>query len=615
MKAACDGQTADDARSLARQCRDALHADPRNADALHRLGMLAHLAGANDAAHRLIARSLVLAPRRCDFHTNLGIVLLGLRRFAEAEAEFRAAIRIQPDNFPARANLGVALKALDRNEEAIKAHGAALRLKPDDPVTLCNRALAFQAAWRYDEARTALVTSLRSSPHDANTHRALGDLLRLIGHPAEALTELDAAIRLRPEDAAIRQSRVMTMNYVPNADMASIGAAARAVAPAASGARFDLTGYDRDTERCLRVGYVSGDFKNHPVGYFLESTLAAMDRTQCEVFCYNNGAGDDAMTTRLKALADGWRDIAGVADSDVTRLIRADCIDILVDLSGHTLGSRHGVFAQIAAPVQAAWLGYFGTTGLAAMDFIIADRHVAPPGEEAHFSERVVRLPDSYVCFTPPMQAGPVAPLPAGADGPITFGCFNNFAKLNPAVIALWARVLAAVPCSRLFLKAAQYQDKGIRRAVTADFAAHGIGPERLLFEPVTPLAEMFAAYGRVDIALDPFPFGGGATTALALWMGVPVISFAGKTWTGRQGVSLLTAAGFPELVAQTPDAYVATARVLAQNRDGLAAFRLLLRDRMAASPLCQADRFARHLADAFRFMWRHQMQTCRAAT
>jgi predicted O-linked N-acetylglucosamine transferase (SPINDLY family) len=612
MNAACDSQAALEARDAAAACRDALRADPGNAAALNQLGLLAHLAGANQVAQELIRRAIVLAPRHAGYLSNLGIVLLGLCRFDAAQAALRSAIRLERDNFPAQANLGVALKGLGRYDDAIKAYGAALRLKPGDPATLCNRGLVQQAAGRYDEALATLQASLRGNPDDANTCLALGNLLAQIGRTTEALAAIDMAIRLRPHDLPARHARVLTMNYLPDTGMAAIGAVARYLAPVATGPAYDpsrIPGFDLDPERRLRIGFVSADLHDHPVAYFLESVLASMDRTRTEVFCYDNSYAHDAVTARFVALAEGWRPIAGMPDVAVTELIRADRIDILVDLSGHTHGSRLGVFANRAASVQASWLGYFGTTGVAAMDYIIADRHVAPPGEDAYFSETVIRLPDSYLCFTPPAYAGPVAPLPAGADGPVTFGCFNNPAKLNPAVLALWSRVLAAVPRSRLLLKATQYRDKTLRRTLSHGFAAHGIGPERLLFESAGTLAEMFAAYGRMDIALDPFPFAGGATTAQALWMGVPVISLAAATWPGRQGASLLTAAGFPELVAANPDSYVATARVLAEDRIGLAALRCLLRDRMAASPLCRADLFAANLTDAFRDMWRRSMQ------
>jgi predicted O-linked N-acetylglucosamine transferase (SPINDLY family) len=482
----------------------------------------------------------------------------------------------------------------------------ALRLRPGDPLVLRNRGGTLQAECRYEEALASFQASLRGNPDDDTTHLALGNLLTTLGRPAEGMAAMDAAIRLRPGALPARHARILAMNYLPGVGMADIGAVARHLAPQPAGPTYrPAPGFDPNPERRLRVGYVSADLHAHPVGFFLESVLAATDRAGTEIVCYDNGHKDDAVTARLRLVADIWRKIAPLSDAAATELIRADRIDILVDLSGHNDGSRLGVFARRAAPVQVAWLGYFGTTGVAAMDYILADRFVAPKGEEADFSETVVRLPDSYLCFTPPTEAGPVAPLPAGADGPITFGCFNNSTKLNPGTIALWSCVLASVPRARLLLKTRQYKDRTVRHDMAAAFAAHGIGAERLLFEPAGSLAQMFGAYGQVDIALDPFPFAGGTTTAMALWMGVPVVSLAAATWPGRQGASLLNAAGFPELVAATPDSYVATARALAGDRAGLAAFRALLRPQMAASPLCDAERFARNLATAFRGMWR----------
>lgn len=615
IDAACASQTAAEGRLAATRFRKALRVNPRDAAAANELGVLAHRAGADEAARELFRQAIAFAPGHADYHSNLGIVLIRLRRFAEAEAAVRAAIRLQPGNFTAQANLGVALSELGRNDDAIAAYDAALRLQPGDPAVMCNRGAALQAECRYGEALASFEASLRGNPDDGNTQLALSNLLLILGRPGEAMAAFDAAIGERPAALPARQTRILSMNYLPGVGMADIGAVARRLAPQPAGPAYrPAPGFDRDPERRLRVGYVSADFYAHPVGFFLESVLAATDRAQTELVCYDNSfRAADAVTARLRLGADIWRPIAPLSDAAATDLIRADRIDILVDLSGHTGGNRLGVFANRAAPVQVAWLGYFGTTGVAAMDYILADRFVAPPGEEADFSETVIRLPDSYLCFTPPTEAGPVAPLPAGADGPITFGSFNNSAKLNPGVIALWSAVLASVPHARLLLKAVQYKNETMRREAAAAFAAHGIDAGRLLFEPAGSLAQMFAAYGQVDIALDPFPFAGGATTAMALWMGVPVVSLAAATWPGRQGASLLNAAGFPQLVAATPDSYVATARALAGDRAGLAAFRALLRPQMAASPLCDADRFARNLAAAFRDMWRQSLAAARA--
>ena len=436
-------------------------------------------------------------------------------------------------------------------------------------------------------------------------------LLLAMGRTPEALAAFEAAIPLCPGDLRARQGRILAMHYLPGATMQDISSTARRLAPAVVAPSLaSLTGLDRSPDRPLRIGYVSGDFRNHPVGYFLHSVLAARDKAAAVVCCYSSTEVQDPMTARLKREVDHWRPIFGLDDEQAVQTIRADGIDILVDLAGHTNSNRLGVFARRGAPVQAAWLGYFGTTGLTSMDFVIADRHVLLPADEPSFTERVVRLPDSYLCFSPPAEAGAVAPLPAGLDQPITFGCFNSRTKLNPEVLALWARVLAAVPGSRLLLKAAQYRDKAIRREITQHFAASGIRAERILFEPASPIAAMFEAYGRVDIALDPFPFAGGATTAQALWMGVPVISLVGETWPGRQGASLLSAAGFPDWAVTDADSYVALAQRLATDRAALIALRGGLRAAVANSPLCRADRFARHLEAAYRNMWRSYLRS-----
>jgi protein O-GlcNAc transferase len=293
-----------------------------------------------------------------------------------------------------------------------------------------------------------------------------------------------------------------------------------------------------------------------------------------------------------------------MSDEAVIAAIRDDGIDILVDLSGHTTGNRLAVFAARPAPVQCSWLGYFGTTGLAEIDYLIADRFVVPPGEEAFYSEAIWRLPDSYLCFTPPREAPQGVPSTA-AGAPLTFGCFNNLLKINPAVVSAWSAILEAVPESRLLLKTRQLDDPALGQALVAQFAAHAIAPDRVVCAGGGPRAALLAAYGAVDIALDPFPYGGGTTTIEALWMGVPVVSLRGDRFTGRVGDSVLTTSGLPELVADSVADYVGRARDLAQDRLRLAALRAGLRDRLAASPLCDAPRFARHLEGAWRRMWR----------
>jgi predicted O-linked N-acetylglucosamine transferase (SPINDLY family) len=572
--------------------------------------LVAHQSGDDPIAVDLIRRAIGTAPRKAVYHANLGVVLLRLRRVAEAAAALRNAVRLDPVDFAAQSNLGVALSALGDHAGAVKAAGAALRLRPSDAATLCNRGQFLERDGQYTQALSAFDAAIKADASSYTTHLALATLKLSLGRTMEALEAFDATNPLRPEDSRAAQARIVAMNYLPGTTMQEIGNAARSLAAGRHSYFPSLCAdLDRSPDRPLRIGYVSGDLRNHPVGYFLHGALAARDPADAVVICYDNAQVEDSMTVRLREAVDHWRPIAGLNDDQAACAVRSDRIDILVDLAGYTNSNRLGVFTHRAAPVQAAWLGYFGTTGVAAMDYVIADRHVLPSADEPAFTERVVRLPDSYLCFSPPAEAGPVAPLPAGLERPITFGCFNNRAKLNQGVFTLWARVLAAVPRSRLLLKSAQYRDKVLRREISQAFKALGIAPDRVLFEPSSPIAAMFEAYGRVDIALDPFPFAGGATTAQALWMGVPVVSLIGNTWPGRQGASLLSAAGFPDWAVKDADSYVVLAQRLAMDRPRLMALRRSLRAMVAESPLCQAGHFARNLQQAYRSMWHAYLQ------
>jgi predicted O-linked N-acetylglucosamine transferase (SPINDLY family) len=363
---------------------------------------------------------------------------------------------------------------------------------------------------------------------------------------------------------------------------------------------------DRDPQRRLRVGFVSGDLHSHPVGYFLESVLAHIDLTALEIFLYPTYSKIDTLSRRLQAMGFAWESLVGLSDERAAQRVRENAIDILVDLSGHTGHNRLRVFAHKPAPVQVTWLGYFATTGLQAMDYILCDRYVAPASEFDHFVEKPWYLPDTYLCFAPPVVNLRVAPLPALTTGRFTFGCFNNLTKLNDAVVALWARVLLAVPASRLFLKTKQLDDATVRQSVVDRFAAHNIDAGRLILEGAAPRAELLAAYSRVDIALDPFPYPGGTTSAEALWMGVAVLTLAGERFLSHIGESILQNAGLPEWVCANTDDYVARAASYAGDLQRLAALRNGLRQQVLVSPLFDAPRFARHFEDALRDMWAH---------
>jgi protein O-GlcNAc transferase len=552
--------------------RQAIGIRPGYAEAHAYLGAVLQEQGRIEEAVAACRRAIALRPDLAEAHCNLGNALRDQGKFREAAAAYRRSIGLWPDYFVAHANLGNALRDQGLLTEAVGAYRQAIAIKPDFALAHCN----------------------------------LGNALQDGGKLQEAMEAFRRAIDLDPGYASAHSNLLMCMHYASSVSPADLHAEALAF-----GRRHEAVGtmmtYDnaRDAERRLRIGYVSADFRNHPVGYFLARVLAARDPAAAEIICYAHQPIDDAMTARLRGHADQWRSIIGMSDADAAAMIRRDAIDILVDLGGHTANNRLTLFALRPAPVQATWLGYFDTTGLTAIDHILADRFVVPPGEEDRFSETVWRLPDIYLCYAPHAIAIVPAPPPALANGFVTFGCFNNRAKITDETVRVWAEVLRRVDGARLFLKNRSLADAAVADALTNAFASHGIAQERLILEGQSPLPELLAAYNRTDIALDPFPFAGGTTTAEALWMGVPVVTLRGDRWVGRMSEGMLTTLGLAELVAGDAEGYVRIAVELARDLSRLGALHAGLRRMLQDSPFCDGPRFARALDAAYRDMWR----------
>ncbi len=362
---------------------------------------------------------------------------------------------------------------------------------------------------------------------------------------------------------------------------------------------------DRTPGRRLRIGYVSADFRQHAVAMFAEPLLGAHDRSNVELYLYAGVAAEDAATERFRSLSDHWRNTIGLCDAKLAELIRGDRIDVLVDLAGHSAGNRLLTFARRPAPVQVAYLlGHGYSTGLSAMDAFLADDALAPEGADALFSERLIRLPRIPLAYARPDGMPPVVPLPALTNGFVTFGHFGRTERLNDTVIATWARILRTVPRSRLILDNRPFQESAFRDLFVARFAAHGIDPARLDLVYSAPQSRAWAAYGSVDIALDPFPHNAGTTTIESLWQGVPVVSLAGRPTVGRFGASILHAVGLDDWVTDNADAYVARAVAAATDLASLAHMRSDLRQRVAMSPLCDAGGLARAIEATYRMLW-----------
>ncbi|WP_148219286.1 tetratricopeptide repeat protein [Azospirillum sp. B510] len=612
---------------------------PDQAESTYRQGLIAAQAGRWAEAGDLLARAITARPGVAVWWANYGLVLEsrgdplgaaqayagalnldgglamamdGLLVMAEtlakggradlAEGCYRRALALAPATLAALVNAGNLLRAQARRADSIGLNRRAAILQPDSWIPFYNTGNALAEMNRPDEADRAFRAGLCLEPSRVElwANRA-GLSLAPQARIGEALAALDRALRLSPGADSLHSARLFLMQYDPAPAMPRI-----AQAHADWGARYP----DRPAAPVaapsprLRVGYVSADFRAHPVGYFLEPVLAAHDRGGIEAICYSNTANPDAVTARLRGLADGWVDCAGLDDAALLERIRADGIHILVDLAGHTLGNRLGVFARRAAPVQVTWAGYVGTTGLPAMDYLISDPRQSPEGADGWAIEGIVRMPDAYVPWVPPADAPAVAPLPMIARGAPTFGCLNALPKLNAPVAALWSRLLAAVPGARLLLRTPGLDDPALRARTLALFEAAGADPARIELRGAAPHAEFLATYGEIDVALDPFPYSGGLTTLEALWMGVPVVTLGGDRFCARHSVTHLTSAGLPALAVEGEEAYVAMAAALVSDPDGLASIRGRLRDRLATSPALDGVRFTRALEAAFGAMW-----------
>ena len=578
----------------------ALAVDPTLAEAFYNAGNALRELGRPAEALDRYDRALALRPDYAAAHTNRGNALGDLGRFDDALASFDRAVAVRPDFAEAHYNRGNALAALDRGDEAIAAYDRALALQPDHVAALNNRGIALQAARRFDAALASYERALACAPDDADALNNLGNLRHEQGRVAAAIDAYGRAVGLRPDRTGPASNLLLLRNYTDALSPAEMLAAHRdwerhlAVPPPAP---FPPRRAGR-----LRIGYVSADFRTHSVAYFFEPLLAHHDRSLVELFCYAHGRQADATTERLRALADHWVPIEGRTDAEVAARIRADGIDLLVDLGGHTGNSHLPVFAHRAAPVQVTWLGYPNTTGLAAMDYRLTDGIADPPGATDPFhSERLVRLEHGFLCYRPPAGAPDVAPPPPGARGFVTFGSFNHPAKLSDETVRVWSQLLDRVGDSRLLLKSKAFEDDSTRRHHRDRFAAAGLAPDRLdLVGHIDDPQGHLAAYGRIDVALDPFPYNGTTTTCEALWMGVPVVTLAGTRHAGRVGASLLHRVGLDELVAGDPAAYVALAAELAEDRSRLETLRAGLRDRLTASPLLDGAGFARSVETAF---------------
>ena len=625
--------------------RAALMRKPEDPRALGNLGAVLREMGELDEAARLLDAAARLEPDAASHAINLGIVRCERRDFAAADSILRAVLAREPDNADAAFNLGNALRGLGRPHEAIEHYGRAAACRPGHAEALNNLGNAYKETGDFAAAMAAFDAALAARPSYTAAINNAGCLLRTLGRLDEAEDMLRRGLALDPRHPALHDNLANVLkdagaldeaiaHYRQALDLDPSNAATHGnlayalsfhcseAAPILEeclrwGARFaaplersqPLPARDLSPDRRLKVGYVSGDFREHCQSLFTLPLLAHHDRREVEVVCYSSVERRDAWTRRLESCADAWRDARTLDDAALTELVRADGIDILVDLNMHMAHGRPLLFARKPAPVQIAWLAYPGTTGVAAIDYRLSDPRLDPDAFDGHYSERTLRLPDTFWCYDPQSEHLDVNELPAIKKGFVTLGCFNNPCKLSDRTLDLWGGVLRAIPDAYLKLMAPPGRH---RERLAARLEARGIAAARLGFVEFRPRGEYLHFYHDVDFGLDTLPYNGHTTSLDALWMGVPIVTRIGDTCVGRAGLSQLFHLDLLDLVAHSDAAFVAIAAALATDLERLRALRATLRETMQRSPLMDAARFARCIEQAYRGAWRAHCSAAR---
>lgn len=613
---------------------------PRHEFGWKALGAAFKQLGQNTDALAPMQKAVELAPRDAEAHNNLGNVLSDLKRLDEAEASYRKALKLNPKYDRAYNNLGANLQALNRLDEAEACYRSALQINPDYIRAHCNLGITLNELGRVSEAEACFKRVLQDKPDDIKALNGLGSSLMLQGKTIEAEASLRRVLDDNPDnpnalnslgltlldlgrvDEADACFRRLLLNHPDNAHAhsnllyyltlsASMDAETLFSEHLNFGEKFEAPYRDicpqftnpKDPERCLQVGFVSGDLRNHAVANFFEPVAAHLSGySQLSLHAYSNSYIEDDVTQRVRKYFAHWNSVVGMSDAAMAEKIRTDKIDILVDLSGHTAKNRLQAFAGKPAPIQASWMGYPGTTGLKAMDYYLSDRFLLPPGLlDNQFTEKIARLP-ANAPFLPFEFTSTVNELPALGNGYVTFGSFNRPNKLNPPVIALWSQILRALPDSRMLLGG--MSKDGHYENIIELFTQEGIALERLSFHTRSTMENYLKLHQQVDFCLDTFPYNGGTTTCHALWMGVPTLTLAGDTLPGRVGAGILGHAKLEEFIANDATDFVQKGLFWAGNLAALSDIRKEMRERFSSSAMSQSTLIAAGLERALRIMW-----------
>lgn len=586
--------------------RRAIERKPEFPEAYNNLGGVLSLLGRFDESLSAYQTAIALRPGYVDAHANLGLLFMRFGKLNEATDAFQKAIELDPKRASSHHNLAIALMLPGKFDDALAAIDRAVELAPQAAILHSLRGELLRRLDRVDEAIAECRKATELDPNLADTFANLGNVLMDV-ELRESILQFQRSVQVNPNFSELHSNLLLALHYdsrqTPQAILPVHRAWAQRHAEPLTRASLPHRSPGPDAaENVLTIGYVSPDFRDHPIARFLRPILQSHDHAKFRIVCYSDVQSEDDVTRDFRSRADLWRDVKAMDDAPVARLIREDEVDILVDLALHTARNRLLVFARRPAPIQVTYLAYPGTSGMSAMDYRLTDPHLDPPGNEKFYTEKSLALSRTYWCYSAPGEAPQVASLPALSNGYVTFGSLNRLAKVSDECLATWAKILAAVPNSRLMMHARQgrYLDR-----LRAFFTRENVSSDRIIFLPHQSQERYFATYNQIDIALDPFPYGGGTTSCDAMWMGVPMITCAGTLAVHRAGVSLLNNLGMPQLIADDDAAYVDRAVQLASDLPRLGNLRETLRERMRSSPLMDAVSFTRDLEEAYRKMWR----------
>jgi protein O-GlcNAc transferase len=620
--------------------RKAIELRPDSPATFNNLGIALQKSGKLPEAIAAFRRSIELRPDFAGAYNNLGCALTDIRQVDDAVNVLLRAIELRPDFAEAWYNLANALKKRGDFPDAVAAYQRAIQFRPDYPEAYTNLGNALQAVGQYNEAADSYRSALTLRPRDAEVHNNLGSVLRTMGHLDQAIATFKSglffrpdyhilycnlgnalkdsgrlddaiaayrrAIEIRPSDAITHSNLVYSISYSPNYDATEIlreNLRFGAIHAAKLAHGVPPHKNTRDPDRRLRIAYLGSDFRDHCQSFFMIPLLANHNHDRFEIYCYANVGRPDAITERIKKYADHWQSVVGITDAELAEKIRADEIDIAVDLTMHMSNGRLLALAHRPAPVQVAYLAYPGTTGVPAIDYRLTDPYLDPPGDsDLNYSEKSLRLPDTFWCYDPLTDGPAVNPLPALQNGFITFGCLNNFCKVTRQTLDLWASVLRAVPNSRMIILC----PIGTQRdELLENLRSRGVASERIELVAQQPRQKYLETYQRIDVGLDTLPYNGHTTSLDSFWMGVPVLTRVGRTVVGRAGWSQLSNLGLPELAAWSDEDFPKIAIDWTENPTRLADLRADLRRQMLNSPLMDAPRMVINTESIYRDIWR----------